>query len=113
MTARRVSAWSRSSMSGWVMLTSWRHERMKRGSLTRPSSLCAALCQDSTQPVIVRLATSESLRSGVSAEHPAEQWATAMDEVLTLATRQPSHYNNWWDGADYGPRVASFIASPA
>lgn len=95
----------------WCVTARLRHPDKPDGSLFFPS--CAALYQDRTQPVIVRLATSESLRRGVSAEHSGGQWATAMDEVLSFATRQSAHYNNWWDGADYDPRVASFIAQGA
>lgn len=93
----------------WCVTAKLQHLEERDGALFYPS--CAALYQNRTQPMILRLATSESLRSGVSADHSDPDWAAAMATVLHIATNQSSRYNNWWSGADYDQRVASFVAA--
>jgi hypothetical protein len=72
---------------------------------------CAALFQDRTQPIIVRLATSSELRETIFEARKDSDWADAMKRVLQVAEQQSHQYGGaWWDGADYDPRVESFVS---
>lgn len=93
----------------WCVTAKLQHPEARDGALFYPS--CAALYQNRTQPIILRLATSDPVRSSVSSEHSASEWGKAMADVLHVATTQSAHYNNWWDGAAYDQRVASFVAA--
>lgn len=92
----------------WCVLARLLHPEDGDSKLFYPS--CAALFQDRTQPVIVRLASSSELRTSVYAHRTDAEWASALKRVLDVAEQQSHHSGGWWDGADYDHRVQAFVA---
>jgi hypothetical protein len=93
----------------WCVVARLLHPEDSDSKLFYPS--CAALFQDRTQPIIVRLATSPELREAIFAGRPDADWADAMKRVLHVAEQQSHQYGGaWWDGADYDHRVEAFVA---
>lgn len=92
----------------WCVVARLLHPEEGDSRLFYPS--CAALFQDRTQPIIVRLATSAELRTAVFPDRTDEDWAGAMKRVLIVAEQQSHHSGGWWDGADYDQRVEAFVA---
>jgi len=95
----------------WCVVAKLIHPEERDGALFYTS--CAGLYQNRTQPIILRLATSEDLRTRLSAEHSVEEWAAALETVLTYATTQSSQYNRWWDGAASDQRIVQFVSAAA
>jgi hypothetical protein len=93
----------------WCVVARLLHPKEGDSKLFYPS--CAALFQDRTQPIIVRLATSSEVRTAVFPDRTSEDWAGAVKRVLDVAEQQSRHSGGWWQGADYDHRVEAFVAT--